>query len=260
MLAGISTACLYPQPTEEALKYVTGIGVQAAEIFFNAPSELKDAFTRQLRRIADDGGTKIVSVHPFTSGLEPLLFFSEYKRRYYDGIELYKQYFHAANMLGAKFLIFHGNRRESSLSYENYFDLYGEVDYQAKKMGIRLAQENVPRCTSCCPEFFRRMRDYLPDSCFTLDIKQALRAGFSLEEMAASMGRNIVHLHISDHTEQCDCLPIGKGTLELGKFLRQVKELGFDGGVLLELYNHSYENRCELADSYETLLKTVENM
>lgn len=106
VLAGLSTACFYPELTERGLMFAASIGAQAAEVFFNAPSELTDSFVRELRRIADGSGTRILSVHPFTSGLEPLLFFSGYRRRFCDGVELYKRYFHAANLLGANLLVF----------------------------------------------------------------------------------------------------------------------------------------------------------
>ena len=42
MLAGISTACFYPELTERGLSYIAGLGAQAAEVFFNAASELDD--------------------------------------------------------------------------------------------------------------------------------------------------------------------------------------------------------------------------
>ena len=172
VLAGLSTACFYPELTERGLMFAASIGAQAAEVFFNAPSELTDSFVRELRRIADGSGTRILSVHPFTSGLEPLLFFSGYRRRFCDGVELYKRYFHAANLLGANLLVLHGDRRISQKPRSAYFDAFGELAGEGRAMGVTVAQENVPRCASYCPDFFRDMRQYLPDARFVLDIKQ----------------------------------------------------------------------------------------
>ena len=59
MLAGLSTACFYPELTERGLMFAASIGAQAAEVFFNAPSELTDSFVRELRRIADGSGTVV---------------------------------------------------------------------------------------------------------------------------------------------------------------------------------------------------------
>lgn len=70
MQAGASTACFYPLETERALQQVTELGFPFAEVFFNARQELRPAFVRQLAAIAGDGGTQVVSVHPFSSFME----------------------------------------------------------------------------------------------------------------------------------------------------------------------------------------------
>lgn len=155
---------------------------------------------------ADGGGTRILSVHPFTSGLEPLLFFSDYRRRFADGIAFYQRYFHAANLLGAKLFVFHGDRRNTTRSRRFYFDRFAELCEAGRRMGVTVAQENVPRCAGYCPDFFTDMRAYLPGARFVLDIKQCVRAGYSPAEMADAMGEGLVHLHVSDHGARGDCL------------------------------------------------------
>lgn len=257
MLAGVSTACFYPELTERAFACISGFGAQAAEIFFNAPSELNDSFTKQLAKVAADNGTKILSIHPFTSGLEPLLLFSEYRRRTLDGLELYKRYFHAANMLGAKIFVLHGDRKEAVKPYNRYFDMFGELAYTGRSMGITVAQENVPRCTSHCPAFFKAMTSYLPDARFVLDTKQCIRAGYSIRQMTEAMGNRVIHVHISDHDAQNDCLPVGKGTMDLDTFLSNLKNYGFDGGVILEVYRNNYGDYHELKASYQLILNAV---
>lgn len=257
MLAGISTACFYPELTEQALACISGFGAEAAEIFFNAPSELEDNFTSQLKKIADGNGTKILSVHPFTSGLEPLLFFTEYRRRTLDGLELYKRYFHAANMLGAKIFVLHGDRREATKPYSRYFEMFGELAEIGRSMGITVAQENVPRCSSYCPDFFTAMADCLPDARFVLDTKQCVRAGYSVAQMLSAMGNRVIHLHVSDHDAQHDCLPAGKGILNFAKLVSSLKQYEYDGGLILELYRDNYGDFCELKESYQYLFKAI---
>lgn len=259
MLAGISTACFYPMLTEHALKRIADAGVAAAEVFFNAPSEYEDGFVRELRRIADGGGTRIASVHPFTSGLEPLLFFSGYERRYLDGIEMYKRFFHAANLLGAPLLVLHGDRRDDGnhRPYERYFELFDGLARAGRAMGVTVAQENVPRCASWQPAFFAAMHKALPDARFVLDTKQSVRAGIPIADMVRAMGSAIAHLHISDHAPENDCLPIGKGGLDLHALLCLLRENGFDGAVLLELYRDSYGEYSELTDSYHKILAAI---
>lgn len=74
MKLGASTACFYPLETEKALLKVTELGYKYAEVFMNAPSELEEPFLKQLNTIAKDGGTDIVSVHPFSSFMESTVF------------------------------------------------------------------------------------------------------------------------------------------------------------------------------------------
>ena len=131
MLPGISTACLYPELTEKALKQLAKRGVAAVEIFFNAPSELEESYIRELAQMARDGGIRIVSIHPFTSGFEPMLLFSSYRRRTLDGLECYKRYFHAANLLGADYIIIHGDHRDHNRSRAFYFHAFGELIHPA---------------------------------------------------------------------------------------------------------------------------------
>ena len=48
---------------------------------------------------------RLPPVHPYTSFAEPNFFFSDYPRRFDDGLELYKQYFHASAEFGARFFV-----------------------------------------------------------------------------------------------------------------------------------------------------------
>lgn len=255
MLAGVSTACYYPALLEDALQTIADADVEAAEVFINSPCELQGAYLRSLRQICRN--TRILSLHPFTSGMEPILFFSDYRRRFYDGIEIYKRFFEAAGELGAKIVVFHGNRRESVVPYPQYFDYFGELALIASRMGVTLAQENVPRCTSWQPYFFQEMSRYLPNTRYVLDVKQCIRAEIPLEAMVHAMGPNLVHLHVSDHSETHDCLPVGKGDLDLEALLRLLHNNGFDGGVILEVYRDGYGEYAELEESYRKILHAV---
>ena len=105
---GISTACMYPQPIEKTLRLYVESGISSTELFINTCSEFSPAFVRKYKAILKGGETQVVSVHPFTSAIEGLLLFSEYKRRFTEGMEFYKKYFHFAAEIGAKFVVLHG--------------------------------------------------------------------------------------------------------------------------------------------------------
>lgn len=76
MKFGISTSSFYPALTEDAADAIARARVPAAEVFLNAPSELEEEYLRRLKERLDAGGTEVLSVHPFTCALEPLLLFS----------------------------------------------------------------------------------------------------------------------------------------------------------------------------------------
>ena len=102
MRVGISTACFYPQPLEEILPVLAGLGVHAIEIFFNTESEFQPRFYEQIGMQARSCGLDVVSVHPYTSLMEGMLLFSDYKRRTEDGMMQYQRYFECAAALGAQ--------------------------------------------------------------------------------------------------------------------------------------------------------------
>ena len=78
--AGISTACLYPQPIEEALYDLALGGVTMVELFINTHSELKRSFVAALSDIFHRFEVQCCSLHPFTSEIETMMLFSAYSR------------------------------------------------------------------------------------------------------------------------------------------------------------------------------------
>lgn len=96
MRLGISTACLYPMVTEEALDRLLERGFRLFEIFFNTVSELEPGYVEGLRHRLDKAGAEVVSIHPFTSAFEVMLLFSDYSRRTEDGLVFYRSYFETA--------------------------------------------------------------------------------------------------------------------------------------------------------------------
>jgi len=257
MLPGISTACFYPQYTEDALRTLAGHFPECVEVFINAACELEPEYLRSLRQIAEDAGIKIISLHPYTSGLEPMFFFSNYDRRYDEGLELYKKMSQAANLLGAGIIVFHGAARAAKISYEFYFERFQRLWETVKSNGVELCQENVQRCTSYSSRFFVEMARALPEVGYVLDTKQAVRAQEDIYDFAAVMGKRIRHIHISDHSDTRDCIPPGKGVLNIQKLLSLTGKNGFSGGVIVELYSESYASVVEIFNSYKLISAIV---
>lgn len=256
MKIGVSTACFYPMHTEDALKMVVQNEIDCTELFFNSFSELTPRFVKSLCDILATGKTAVTSIHPFTSGMEPMLFFGDYDRRINDGLEMYKLYCEAAVRLGAKYIVLHGAYVHQKITSEQYVEDFYRLHTLAKSYGVAIAQENVGRCKSGNPELLRLLRREIPDIAFVLDLKQVHRCEGTIDEFLEAMGSNIVHLHLSDANDAGDCLPIGAGNFDFSGFFERMAKLGYTGDGVLELYRHNYTQESELWDSARKLYKS----
>lgn len=261
---GISTASLYPQCIETTLRQFGERGVRWAEAFLNTFSELQPDFVRELRRIADDGGVRVVSIHPFTSGFEPFLLFTGYERRFADALEFHKPYFEAANLLGAEIFVFHGDKYRGSgkspTTDAEYFERYARLRDLGRSFGVTVAQENVERCRSRDLGFLRAMaRELDGDVAFVLDNKQALRSGVDWREFVEALGPWIAHCHLSDHGPAGDCLPVGEGTLDFQSLFAALAAQGYTGAALVELYGEQLADRDVVFESCQRLTKLADD-
>lgn len=260
VIAGISTACMYPMLTEDALRTVCGLDVDGVEIFVNSDCELEEAFVKDMRKTLDDTNTKCLSLHPYTCGIEPMMFFTYYERRYRDMLEYHKKYFNTMNILGAKVFVLHGNKPQNKFDDQTYFERYEGLYDLGKSFGITVTHENVERCTAGDLDFLIKMKKALGDkACFTLDVKQAVRKGISPYDFVKALGSNIKHVHLSDHNETSDCTLVGKGNLDFDKFYGKLKKVGFDGSIVLELYRNGFDKPEDLGENYQFIRKIIEN-
>lgn len=261
MKAGVSTACLYPALIEDALSDLVSSGIKTTEIFINTHSELMPAFTEKMKNILTDAGASCTAVHPYTCPIEPMMMFSSYQRRLDDFLEYCRYYFDAMNTLGAGIFVLHGNKHITSVDEELYFERFALLSRTAAGYGITVAQENVERCQSRSLSFLKHMSEYLGDTAkFVLDIKQAVRSGEDPFEAARVLGNRIVHIHMSDHDDEHDCMMPGTGKFRTGEFLRLMHELGFDGSVMTELYRDNFRDTPQLAECCRYIGSLIRNI
>ncbi|MDR0918061.1 MAG: sugar phosphate isomerase/epimerase [Oscillospiraceae bacterium] len=245
MKVGISTACLYPMYLEDAIDFL--LGIPYIEIFINTHSELKEKYVKDIRKKLDEHNTKCVSLHPYTCVSETLMLFSVYERRIADCLDYYKYYFNAMNILGSDIFVLHGCKDIASVPNELYFERFLKLYECGKSFGITVAQENVVHYQSGSLDFLISMRNTLKEKAnFVLDTKQCIRCGIDVYETAEALKDNIVHVHLSDHGKKGDCLPVGKGVLDIKKLRLILKDTAF----ILELYKNNYDKPEELIDNY----------
>lgn len=254
MNIGISTASFYPMTTENALMEIGKGGAQCTEVFFNTFGELNSNFVKEMREMADFYELDISAAHPFTCSFEPFLLFTAYPRRFDDGLNLYRSYFEAMNILNCKLFVFHGDRAGSTIENHEYFERYAKLSSLAKEYGVTVAQENVERCKSRSVQFLCEMAEYLKgDLSVVFDNKQALRSGVDYNEFIDRLGSYICHVHLSDNNQTNDCMPLGRGTFDIEGLLKKLNSSGFDESVIIELYHDRLESNEDIFESYEYL-------
>lgn len=272
MEIGISTASFYPMDTCKALETIARFGVKRAEVFFNTFSELETPYITRLKSIADENGIRIASVHPFTSGMESFMLFSQYKQRFYDMLEYYKRYNDAANYLGAKIVVIHGDR-VGAISDDEYLERFALLMENSARMGITTAQENVNKFKSASPNFILKMKNDI-NAKFVFDIKQAIRSGNDPYSIIDAMSDSLVHVHLSDSLSYAEdkieavvsdatCLLPGNGNFDFKQLFDKLNAIGYSGNIIIEVYKNSYNELCEIKTAYNfcrNLLKSDNNI
>lgn len=258
MKVGVSTASLYPLHVEDAFYELARRGVKTAEVFANSVAEGLEPYVGQICGMRDEFKMEITSFHPFSSPMESLFLFSTYDRRVDELIRLYREFFKSMNKLGAKIFVVHGAILSSECPADLYMRQFSLLARTGLEYGVTVAQENVCYCMSGRLEFLKKMRDELGGLArFVFDLKQARRSGEDIYDYVKELGGGIVHCHVSDADGDSDCLPVGEGTFDFGRFSDMMTDKGFDGAYIIELYRKNYDTFDRLKQSYDRLREIV---
>ncbi len=261
MNVGVSTSCLYPTITELSLHNLLEMGIRQFEIFFNTSSELDKSFVRGLRKDVRSYGAKVRSLHPYSSMMEPFMFFSNYERRFTDMIDDYQRYFDACNQLDADLVVIHGDRLPSRSPDEKYFERFSRIIEIGKKFDVIVAQENVNLHRSQNVDFLSKMREWIgEDIKFVLDIKQAVRAGYDPYDFASRLGDSIIHIHVNDNDPSNTCLLPGKGVMDYGRLKAILDSNGSDPSWIIEVYRDNFGEPIELCNAAKWVDSVIGNV
>lgn len=249
---GLSSAVFYPHiNTEDSIELISNMNFKCAEIFLNSPAEYEEDFVKQLVEQKEKYSLNINSVHSFSSSFEPYLF-DLYKRRREDMLVYFEKVCKAGKLLGADCYTFHGMRLEGG-KFQNkqlIYEMYNILTYIANENNIKLAQENVSWCMSSNPEFLEEVQEKCKYPLyFTLDIKQAYRAGTNPIKYLKIMKHNLINIHINDRDEENFCLLPGKGKVDYKSFFNKINEYNYKGNLIMELYSDNYNSYKDIQNS-----------
>ena len=189
---------------------------------------------------------------------ESFMLFSNYDRRFNEGLDNYKRYGCIAAELGAKYVIMHGGKPNGTMDDHGYFDRFARVAQVVRENGATLLQENVVNFRAGSLAALEDMSNYLGDSVnFCLDVKQSIRGGYSPYDVLHLLGSKIKHLHLSDSNSRFDCMLPLEGDFDFKKFLNEAVNCGYTGDAVIEVYRTAFNEPQELFDSHKKLLKNI---
>ena len=266
MQYGISTSALYGRlETTDALRFLkSSPECQCVELFFQCPDDYDGLYSDEIRGITN--GMNIVSMHMLSTMFEPMLYLQSAHGREYAQRAICSAIHYAAS-LGAKYYVFHGRNRMLSAK-GGVLPKLTDMAQQEKALrpiidalsehGMRLAFENVYWSEFSYPGFGQLLANALPEVRFTLDIKQAARAGYDYHEYLAATGSRLAHVHAYDFDADGNvCLP-GRGCFDFRRFGDELRAQRFDGAVIIEPYPYMYEEPGQLFESIAYIRRCME--
>ncbi len=256
MKTGVSTASLFlRRNNEESLPVLRALGVPLAEVFLTSFREYDEEFGKQIAAKSD--GLEIYSAHVLNTQFEPQLF-AAHPRVKEDAYYWLKRALSAMQAIGAKRYTFHGTARVKRASRSGLNDNFSamirgfeELIATAENYGVQICLENVEWSTYNRPGVFERLSAALPTLGGVLDIKQARISEFPYEFYLDEMGERLTHVHISDIAADGKlCMP-GQGTFDFPLLIDRLKDVGFDGAIIIEVYKENFKEEIELKKACE---------
>ena len=253
MQVGISTASLFGRyNTEDGLKFLSDNKVPCAEVFLESFCEYNENFGLLLK--SRQGNLKVHSVHTLTTQFEPTLY-SLNERAQKDSFELLDKAMAVAQIVGADYYTFHGGARFKKTPFTIDYDRVGKITQRIIDVcathGVSLAYENVHWGYYNYIGFFQELKKRTSGLKATLDVKQARQSGLNYSNFIEDMGEDIATVHLSD-VKECGkmCLP-GRGITDFDDLFSRLRDVGFNGALLLEVYRSDFEHTNELFESLE---------
>lgn len=259
---GISTASLFKkQYNEDAIPTLDALDARVCEIFLESYYEYNEKYANFIKPKL--GNLSVHSVHTLTTQFEPTLF-SDNERAYNDSIKTFEDVLKVCKIVGAKNYTMHGRARfRKSSNYDNhkevalYFDKLIDL---CENYNVAMCLENVEWAFYNKPGFFSEVKKYCPRLKGCLDIKQAFISGYDYQDYLNEMGEDINTVHLSDRTSDGKGVIPGKGVFDFETLFKRLKDVGFKGNMLLEVYAECFSEPIELKHGLDYLREIKEKV
>lgn len=254
---GLSTASFYPDyPTEKAIDIIGDMGIDVAELFLGSYSEYNREFCQGLIDTLNRHNMHVHSVHTLSSQFEPQLFASTYRQRK-DSLDIWLKVLEGAQAIGAEVYVFHGPpvrlNTQPKLDFKRIGRITDELSNIAADFGIKFSWENVYWCWYSDPQFAVKLLENTKGDniYFTLDIKQAIKSGYSPEEFLYNMGDRVANVHICDFDKDGNLYLPGMGEYDFKGLYAQLHRQGYCGPIILEVYRTNYNHYLDMLQSID---------
>jgi sugar phosphate isomerase/epimerase len=204
------------------------------------------------------GDIEVYSIHTLNQQFEPELY-NTAERTKNDCEFFLRQAAEVGAKLKAKYYTFQGpanlkGRKVDAVNYEFWGGRTDEIDSILQKAGsgLRLAYENVHWTYFATPEFFRRLKPYTGVA-VCLDIKQAMQARHSVDEYIEVMGNRLKNVHICDYDQNGKLMLPRRGIVDFKGLFKRLRQVGYDGPCMIEVYSGDYDSLSEISDSIKYL-------
>ncbi len=252
MKIGISTASLYGKMyTEEALDFFNKNGVEYAEVFLASFSEYTEEFGEKLKEVK--GNVKVHSIHTLNSQFEGQLF-SKSERQYNDALKIFRSALRVGQMIDANIYVMHGPQQMKYTKYVTNYEFFGsrtaELASIASEYGILLTWENVHWAHYNHPQFMKNILPYCDKQIgCTLDIKQAAQSDTLVDKYIDDMQGLIQNVHIVDFDDEGRLVLPTTGNYDYKSLFKKMN--GYDGTVMIEVYDGCYKHPEEIIECYK---------
>jgi sugar phosphate isomerase/epimerase len=233
------TQPLAKYPILECLTLIKRLGFDSVEVCLENPDLAPEHLTHEQ---ATQVREKVIEL-----GLTPWSV-SYHKDYIYDDVqlELTKKAIKMTPVVGSKVFVFAGTSKRSGdhTEWQRMLDRTRELVQMAEEHDVVIAEEFEPGFIVGNTQELLRLFDAIPSRhlAANLDLGHAFLCDPDPLESIRQLGTKIIHCHIENMKAGVhEHLLPWEGDMALDTYLAVLREIGYQGGLALDLYKHDYE-------------------